>query len=141
METGQVPLYEIEQGKGLVGLFDDPFRQTPVSYLSIPDLPLCDGALYVRGDSMYPLINSGDIVLYKKVGDVSNIVWGEVYLVSFSLDGDEYVVVKYVDRADGDPDSVMLAGYGSRHSGMKIPLDSIRALGIVKASVRFNSMG
>ena len=62
-----VPLYELDATAGLVALFDGTTRQVPVSHLQIPDLPPCDGALYVRGDSMYPLLKSGDIVLYKEI--------------------------------------------------------------------------
>ena len=59
-----VPLYELDATAGLGALFDGTTRQVPVSHLQIPDLPPCDGALYVRGDSMYPLLKSGDIVLF-----------------------------------------------------------------------------
>ena len=77
---------------------------------------------------------------YERTDKVYNIVKRR-FNPSFEVLADISRSFPEVDRADGDPDSVMLAGYGSRHSGMKIPLDSIRALGIVKASVRFNSMG
>ena len=43
-----------------------------LDYISIPRLPKCDGAVYVTGDSMYPLLKSGDIVLYKEVSDIKN---------------------------------------------------------------------
>jgi phage repressor protein C with HTH and peptisase S24 domain len=33
----------------------------------IPHLPKCDGAFYVTGDGMYPLLKSGDLVLYKEI--------------------------------------------------------------------------
>ncbi len=64
------------------------------SYISLPDLPACDGAVYVRGDSMYPLLKSGDIVLYKQVHDMQyGIFWGEMYLISANVDGDEFVTI------------------------------------------------
>ena len=61
-----VPLYSIEGTAGLVPLFADQTQAKPVNFIHIPNLPKCDGALYVRGDSMYPLLKSGDIVLYKQ---------------------------------------------------------------------------
>lgn len=60
-----VPLYELDATAGLVALFDGTTRQVPVSHLQIPDLPPCDGALYVRGDSMYPLLKV-EILYYIK---------------------------------------------------------------------------
>lgn len=133
-----VPLYELDATAGLTALFET--RQVPVSHIQIPDLPPCDGALYVRGDSMYPLLKSGDIVLYKEVHDNANILYGEMYLLSFTIDGDDYVTIKYLQKAD-EEGFVRLVSYNPHHSPKDIPVDSIRALALVKASVRFNTMG
>ena len=59
-----VPLYNVEGTAGLVPLFLDKASRQPVDYIHIPNLPKCDGAIYVVGDSMYPLLKSGDIVLF-----------------------------------------------------------------------------
>ena len=66
VDLQRIPLYNLEATAGLVSLFND-VDAIPISYISLPDLPACDGAVYVRGDSMYPLLKSGDIVLYKQV--------------------------------------------------------------------------
>ena len=58
-----VPLYSIEGTAGLVPLFAEEKEFEPVNYIHIPNLPKCDGAIYVVGDSMYPLLKSGDIIL------------------------------------------------------------------------------
>lgn len=136
-----VPLYELDATAGLVGLFDNTTRRIPVSQLQIPDLPPCDGALYVRGDSMYPLLKSGDIVLYKEIPiAMTSILWGEMYLLSFSLDGEDYITIKYIQKTEDDR-SVRLVSHNPHHSPKEIPINSIRALALVKASVRFNTMG
>lgn len=45
-------------------------------------IPKCDGGLRIVGDSMYPLLKSGDIVFYKQVHDIMHsIIWGEMYLI------------------------------------------------------------
>lgn len=136
-----IPLYELDASAGLVALFNETTRQVPVSHLQIPDLPPCDGAIYVRGDSMYPLLKSGDIVLYKEIRNILNgILWGEMYLLSFVIDGDCYIAIKYIQKADDDR-FVRLVSHNIHHSPKDIPLDSIRALALVKASVRFNTLG
>ncbi|MBQ3071148.1 MAG: helix-turn-helix transcriptional regulator [Tidjanibacter sp.] len=136
-----IPLYELDATAGLVSLFDTNSRQVPISHLQIPDLPPCDGALYVRGDSMYPLLKSGDIVLYKEIPNgVRSILWGEMYLLSFTLDGEDYITIKYIQKGD-DERTVRLVSHNPHHSPKDIPADSIRALALVKASVRFNTMG
>ena len=72
-----VPLYSIEGTAGLVPLFTDRAQAKPVNFIHIPNLPKCDGAIYIVGDSMYPLLKSGDIVLYKQLCDLNDIFWGD----------------------------------------------------------------
>lgn len=139
MERQQVPLYDFEATAGLTPIFTN--QNTPIDYLSIPDLPRCDGAVYVRGDSMYPLLKAGDIVMYKQIQDFYNIIWGEMYLISFSYEGEEYITVKFVKKIEGRPDYVLLVSHNPHHAPKEIPIKSIRALAMVKASVRFNTMG
>ena len=98
-----VPLYSIEGTAGLVPLFADQAQAKPVNFIHIPNLPKCDGAIYIVGDSMYPLLKSGDIVLYKQLGDINDIFWGDMYLLSIDIDGEEYVTVKYIQKSDRDP--------------------------------------
>ena len=136
-----MPLYELDATAGLVALFSDTTRSTPINYLQIPDLPPCDGAIYVRGDSMYPLLKSGDIVLYKEINNASGcLLWGEMYLLSFTLDGEDYITIKYVQKSEVEG-FVRLVSHNPHHAPQEIPRDSIRAVALVKASVRFNTMG
>lgn len=141
LDLQSVPFYELDAAAGLVALFTDVTRPTRVSHLQIPNLPPCDGAVYVHGDSMYPLLKSGDIVLYKEICNTNGcLLWGEMYLLSFSLDGDDYITVKYVQKSDIEG-MVRLVSHNPHHSPQDIPRNSIRALALVKASVRFNTMG
>lgn len=139
MGRQQVPLYDFEAVAGLVPIFTN--QNTPVDYISIPDLPRCDGAVYVRGDSMYPLLKSGDIVMYKQIQDHLNIIWGEMYLISFSYEGEEYITVKFIKKIEDRPDWVLLVSHNAHHAPKEIPASAIRALAMVKASIRFNTMG
>ena len=134
-----VPLYRITAQAGIIALFDDSSSDIPIGQIQIPNLPRCDGALYVFGESMQPILQSGDIILYKKVS-VDNILWGEMYLVAFSLDGDDYVAIKYIQKAN-DPQKVTLVSRNSSYAPQDIPWNSIRALALIKASIRFNTMG
>lgn len=136
----EVPLYDVEAIAGLVPLFNDTIKHVPIDFIKIPNLPRCDGAIYITGDSMYPLLKSGDIVLYKQVIDVNNgIFWGEMYLLSIDMSGEEYVTVKYIQKSDL-PDHVRLVSYNQHHSDKDILVSSIRALAFIKASIRINSM-
>lgn len=135
----RIPLYDYEAAMGLEPVFDG--RSAPTGYLSIPEIPRCDGAVKMRGDSMYPLLKAGDIVIYKQVRDCTNIIWGEMYLVSFSYDDEEYTTVKYLNRIEDRPEYALLVSYNGHHAPIEVPLSAIRALAIIKANVRFNTMG
>lgn len=134
-----VPLYDIIGTAGLVPLFTDENSLKPVDYIHIPNLPKCDGAIYIVGDSMYPLLKSGDIVLYKQMTDKNNIFWGDMYLLSIDMDGEEYITVKYIQKSD-EAGCVKLVSQNPHHADKEIKLDRIRAIAFVKASIRMNSM-
>ncbi|WP_447635509.1 S24 family peptidase [Flavobacterium microcysteis] len=140
VENQQIPLYDIEAVAGLVPLFQDSKSQDPIDHISIPHLPKCDGAVYVTGDSMYPLLKSGDIVLYKEVHDVANeIFWGEMYLLGIDMSGEEYVTVKYIQKSE-NPGCVRLVSQNKHHQDKDVELSKIKALALVKASIRINAM-
>ncbi len=134
-----IPLYDLKASAGLVPLFNDG-AVAPSDYIHIPNVPKCDGALYVTGDSMYPLLKSGDIVLYKQLHDLNDIFWGDMYLLSIEIDGEEYVTVKYVQKAE-NPSHVRLVSHNTYHAEKEVEKSRIRAIAFIKASIRMNSMG
>lgn len=140
-EVQKVPLYDIEASAGVVSLFTDTTATEPVDYISIPNLPKCDGAIHVTGDSMYPVLKSGDIVMYKSVAHQERFfVWGEMYIVSFQLNGDDYISVKWVQKSDLGSDYIKLVSANQHHQDLDVPINAINALALIKASVRINSM-
>ena len=104
-----------------------------------PSIPLCDGAVYISGDSMYPILKSGDIVGFKEINSFSNLIYGEMYLVSFTIEGDEYLAVKYVNRSEKEG-YLKLVSYNAHHDPMDIPFSTINAMAIVKFSIRRHMM-
>ena len=134
-----VPLYSIEGTAGLVPLFNDQTSNNPRNFIHIPNLPKCDGAIYVSGDSMYPLLKSGDIVLYKQLHNIEDIFWGDMYLLSIDLEGEEYIVVKYIQKSDR-AGYVKLVSQNPHHADKEIEVSRIRAIALVKASIRMNSI-
>lgn len=130
----------MEAVAGLVPLFAERYNQSVFEVMETTLIPKCDGGLRIVGDSMYPLLKSGDIVFYKQVHDIRHsIIWGEMYLISFDIDGDEYVSVKYLQKSD-IPDHVVLVSYNEHHKPMEIHVSRIRALAFIKASLRLNSL-
>lgn len=137
--TVSVPLYNMEGTDGLSALFSGESAPRPVDYIYIPNLPKCDGAIYVVGDSMYPLLKSGDIVLYKQITNIEDIFWGDMYLLSVDIDGEEYITVKYIHRSDKEG-YVKLVSQNPLNSEKDVEVSKIRALAFIKASIRMNSI-
>ena len=135
----EVLLYDVSAAANLKTLFDNK-RQNILGKISIPDMPRCDGAVYVTGDSMYPLLKSGDIIVYKELHDFQEVIYGEMYLVSFDLDGDDFLTVKYVNHSDKGDDFVKLVSHNAYHDPKDIALSRVRAMALVKLSIRKNTM-
>lgn len=135
-----VPLYSIEGTAGLVPIFDAKSEITPANFIHIPNLPKCDGAIYVQGDSMYPLLKSGDIILYKQLSDVRDVFWGDMYLLSIEIDGEEYITVKYVQKSEHEG-YVKLVSQNQHHADKEVEISRIRAIALIKASVRMHTIG
>lgn len=139
IESQDIPLYDMSAAAGLVAIFNEN-NVRPEDHLRIPNLPLVDGAIYVRGESMVPLLKSGDIIIYKKLElSLDSILWGQIYLLSFIVGGDTFTVVKYVQKSD-QPGYIRLVSHNDRFQPKDIPLDSIQALAIVKASITFHTI-
>lgn len=139
LEVQTVPLFDFDAAAGLVAIFND-LHAEPIDYLRIPNLPAVDGAMFVRGESMTPLLKSGDIVMYKKKElSMNSILWGEIYLLSFVTDGDSYTAVKYIRKSE-QPGMVCLASFNPDFAPKDIPMSSITALALVKASLTFHTM-
>ncbi|MFA7448774.1 MAG: S24 family peptidase [Weeksellaceae bacterium] len=137
-----IPIYSLEASAGIVSLFKDMHKHEPIDFLQIPNLPKSDGAVYVTGDSMYPLLKSGDIVVYKKLAaSIENIFFGEMYLISVSLDHDgDITTVKWIQKSEQGNEYVKLVSQNQHHQSKDVHLSKIRALAIIKASIRINSM-
>lgn len=133
-----VYLYDFEATAGLKTLFDNK-RNNIIDTIKIPKLPKCDGAIHIVGDSMYPLLKSGDIILYKEISpSIENIIYGEMYLLSYDIDGDDYVVVKYIRKSEKGEPFITLGSENPDYASRDIDFHRITAIALVKASVRIN---
>jgi transcriptional regulator with XRE-family HTH domain len=134
---GQVPLYDLRQADGLKSLLSSPTVK-PVGFITIPNLPECDGAVYFVGDGMYPILRSGDIALYQII-DTSLIIWGDMYLVSVSQGGREHITVCYLDSSP-NPRKAVMRGAASDRSTTEVDIAKINAIALVKATIRMNTV-
>jgi len=136
----KIPLYELTATAGLVAIFQEAVP-VPDDYISVPGLPPVDGAIFVRGDSMTPVLKSGDIIIYKKMElSEDSILWGQIYLLSYSNESDCFTVVKYLRHSE-KTGYVRLVSENSFYDPLEIPASSITALALVKASITFHTIG
>lgn len=141
VEEQSIPLYNIQASAGLVTLFSDANQQNPIDYITVPNLPKCDGAVYVTGDSMYPLLKNGDMVMYKQVRDFEfGLIWGEMYIVNLDIDGDDYISVKWLHKSEKGDDWIKLVSENRHHAPKDYPMSKVRSMALVKATLRINSM-
>ena len=137
----EIPLYDLEATAGLKELFSGGKSATQVlDTIKIPHLPKCDGAISITGDSMYPLLKSGDMVLYKEV-PLDSIFYGEMYLLAYQIDDwEEYITVKYVQKSELGDDYLKLVSQNQHHQPKDVKKAQITAIAIIKASIRINTM-
>lgn len=134
-----IPVYDLSATAGLVQIFGD-IPQEPADHLRVPNLPAVDGAVYVKGDSMTPLLKSGDIIIYKKTDfSPEGILWGQIYLLSYTIGSDTYTVVKYIKRSPIEG-HIRLVSANEFYEPVDIPAGSVTALALVKASITFHAM-
>lgn len=140
VDEQEIPLYDFEATAGLKDLFNSDSPRKVLDTIKIPNIPKCDGAISVTGDSMYPLLKSGDIVLYKQVA-IEDVFFGEMYLLSIQLnEWEEYITVKYVQKSDKGDEYVKLVSQNGHHQPKDVLTKSITAIALIKASIRINTM-
>lgn len=140
IERQSIPLYEIDAAAGLSTLFSSQNTQVPLDFITVPNAPKCDGAVSVRGDSMYPILKAGDIICYKTITNIDNLTFGEMYLLDIDNGDDQQLLVKFVQKSDKGDDYIKLVSENRYHAPKDIPVSYVRALAIVKLSIRYNTI-
>lgn len=135
-----VPVYDVETVTGTISLFKEE-EPKPIDYVAVPNLPKCDGAIYVSGDSMYPFLKTGDLIIYKKMRKTpDHIVWGEIYLVAVTTeDLEEFLLIRRIQKSDKGDDWIKLVSENIQHQSKDILLTQIEGLALIKATIRINS--
>lgn len=63
----------------------------------------------------------------------NEIFWGEMYLLSVEMSGEEFVLVKYIQKSD-NPNFVKFVSQNKHHKDKEVGIEKIRAFALIKAS-------
>ena len=122
------PVYDIDVTAGdqpQARMFTD---DQIIGFVDLPDMTSTNCRIVrVSGDSMSPVIRSGDYIAVRELSNLRQIFWGQIYVVIL----DDYRLVKYVRRHD-DPSMVILRSENRRYDDMEIDRADIRDLMFVQ---------
>lgn len=136
-ETQSINLYDFKTMNFEKLLAKD--EKNIVATLVIPNIGSVDGSIQLRGNSMAPLLQNGDIAVYKLVQDINSVIFGEMYLIECKIGDINYMGVKYVRKGTVE-NKFTLHSYNDAYDTMEINVEDIVGLAIIKATVRFNTM-
>ncbi len=141
IDAQEIPLYDLDATAGLSAFLKGDKRVNIIDTIKIPNAPRCDGAFGVIGDSMLPLLRSGDIILYKESPiNLDYLLFGEMYVLGYDLgDWEEVLAVKYIHKSKKGKNYIKLVSENPNHADKDIPFASIKALALVKVTIRFNT--
>lgn len=97
----------------------------------IPHFNGADGLISVKGSSMYPKYNSGDIVAFKKLSLGTFFQWNKVYI----LDTEQGLLIKRVQPAD-DQEHILLVSDNPSYKPFPLALTNIYSIAIVIGVIR-----
>ena len=141
-DVQDIPLFNFKASAGIKEILGPSSNDFLIDTIRIPDMPKCDGAIKIMGDSMMPKLKPGDIIMYKEMPlNIQDLFYGEMYLISYEIDGDYYVVVKYIRKSEKGEPFIKLASENPEHASKDIEFSRINALALIKGYINVSSMG
>lgn len=121
------PVYDVDVTAGGMTrsmMFADEYI---VGAVNMPNISPDCRIVRVSGDSMSPVICNGDFIAVRELSNMSQIFWGNIYVVVL----DDYRMVKYI-RKHPDPDKVILRSENPKYDDMEVSRADIRDLLMVQ---------
>lgn len=131
----QVPYYDIslsEIQQATADIFRDSVPEYYVDYRPFND---CTAYLPVRGDSMAPRFNSGEIIAVKEMVNPDVILWGEAHLVVTDEHTNNLIAIRTLHQHP-DAKKITLRASNPDYAGdIVISRSSIKKLYLIKGKV------
>ena len=129
-EEKGIPLIPVEAMAGF-GTGDVQIMEYETERFIVPTFKGSDYLIGVRGSSMYPKYNSGDIVACKHLPLDTFFQWNKVYV----LDTEQGVLIKRVCKAQSE-DSVTIVSDNKSYDPFELHKSDIRSIAIVMGVIR-----
>lgn len=126
---GAIRYYDIDASAGSVEMFD-PGKGVKFKNIIIPGYGDCDVALNVWGDSMDPVLRSGEIILCKEWKE-SFIEYGYMYLI---ISSENHRMIKYI-QPGVDDSKISCVSANSFYKTFEINKTDILKLFVVKGHI------
>ena len=129
------PVYDVDATAGVASGRTELFaNENIIGWVNLPNMSPNCRIVRVSGDSMAPVINDGDFIAVREVSNMSQIYWGQIYLVQL----DDFRVVKYV-RRHSDPNLVVLRSENPNYDDMDVRLADIHEMLLVQHILHLNT--
>jgi repressor LexA len=131
-DSKTVPLVSIEAfgGKGNA-VFRIEQKDIQALYV-VPDFKDISFMIRVKGSSMYPKYNSGDVVACRVLKEPSFIQWGKAYVISTK---DQGILIKRLKKGDGKTYLTAVSD-NDKHEPFDVPLRDIDGYALVVGVIR-----
>ncbi len=129
------PVYDVDATAGVASGRAELFaNENIIGWVNLPNMSPNCRIVRVSGDSMAPVINDGDFIAVREVSNLSQIYWGQIYLVQL----DDFRVVKYV-RRHSDPNMVVLRSENPNYDDMDVMRSDIHEMLLVQHILHQNT--
>lgn len=127
--VNRIPLIPIEAfaGPGEPNYEDERIQD----YYTVTDFKESDFLLRVKGDSMTPKYNGGDLVACKKVTDTYFIQWGRVYVIYTRSQG---AMIKRLQPSEKDG-CIKCVSENVKYAPFDVPMDDVVSVALVNGSI------
>lgn len=124
-----LPLIPMEAfaGPGLPAYEDERIED----YYTVSEFKESDFLIRVKGDSMTPKYNGGDLVACKKVSETYFLQWGRVYVIYTQSQG---IMIKRVQPCEDD-DWITCVSDNPRYAPFNVPKSDIVSIALVNGAV------
>ena len=102
------------------------------NYYIINEFNTADFLIRVKGDSMYPKYNSGDLIACKKVNEITFWQWHRIYAICTKNQG---ILIKRVEEFRENPAYITLVSENPKYKPFEIHEDEIIDVALVLGAI------